>query len=68
MKILLCSMGSRGDIQPFLVLGDYFSKNGHEVRVASAKMYEALAKNYEVDYRHFEGDYQSIMDLSLIHI
>ena len=46
MKILLCSIGSRGDIQPFLVLGDYLSKNGHEVKVTSAKMYEAFAKNY----------------------
>ena len=62
MKILLCSIGSRGDIQPFLVLGDYFSKNGHEVKVVSAKMYESLAKNYQVDYISFEGDYQSIMD------
>ena len=62
MKILLCSIGSRGDIQPFLVLGNYLSKNGHDVRIASAKMYETLAKNYEVDYRYFEGDYQSIMD------
>lgn len=62
MKILLCSIGSRGDIQPFLVLGDYLSKHGHEVRVASANMYKEMAKNYEVEYHAFEGDYASIID------
>ena len=62
MKILLCSIGSRGDIQPFLVLGDYLSKQGHEVRVASANIYEDMAKEYAVDYFAFDGDYGSIVN------
>ena len=66
MKMLFCSIGSRGDIQPFLVLGDYLSQNGHEVRMVSAKMYESFAKNYQVDYRSFVGDYQSLLRLAKI--
>ncbi len=62
MKILLCSIGSRGDIQPILILGDYFSKHGHDVRVASANIYTEMAQNYAVDYHAFEGDYGSIVD------
>ncbi len=62
MKIALCSIGSRGDIQPFLVLGEYLSKNGHEVIVSSATMYQPLAEKYEVSYKSFEGNYASIMD------
>lgn len=62
MKILLCSIGSRGDIQPFLVLGDYLSKQGHDVRVASANMYEQMARSYAVEYHSFEGDYESIIN------
>jgi len=62
MKIAICTIGSRGDIQPFLILGEYLSKNGHEVIVSSAEMYESLAEKYDVRYRSFEGDYQSIVD------
>lgn len=62
MKIAICTIGSRGDVQPFLALGEYLKQHGHEVRVASAKMYESLASNYAVDYVGFEGDYASIMD------
>lgn len=62
MKVLLCSIGSRGDIQPFLVLGDHLSKHGHDVRVASANIYEEMAKAYDVSYHAFEGDYGSIVN------
>lgn len=62
MKIALCSIGSRGDIQPFLVLGEYLSQNGFQVKVSSAKMYQSLASNYELNYVPFEGDYEAIMD------
>ncbi len=62
MKVLLCSIGSRGDIQPFLVVGTYLKKHGHTVRVCSAQMYQDLAKEYDVEYLAFEGDYASIVD------
>ena len=62
MKIGLCSIGSRGDIQPFLVLGEYLAQQGHEVQVASAKLYQDLAANYAVDYVAFEGNYAAIID------
>lgn len=62
MKIAICTIGSRGDIQPFLVLGDYLSKQGHQVRFVSAKMYAPLASAYQVDFESFEGDYELLMD------
>lgn len=62
MRIAICTLGSRGDVQPFLVLGEYLNQHGHEVKVASASMYESMASNYEVDYQSFEGNYESLMD------
>lgn len=62
MKIALCTIGSRGDIQPFLILGEYLAKSGHDVIVSSAKMYEPLAEKYDVTYKSFTGNYQSIVD------
>lgn len=62
MKIAICSIGSRGDIQPFLLLGEYLNRNGFQVKVASAEMFQSLASNYEVEYCSFKGDYESIID------
>lgn len=62
MKIFLASIGSTSDIQRFLILGDFLSKKGHDVRVSSAEMYTKLAANYEVDYQPFAGDYAAIVE------
>ena len=37
MKIAVCSIGSRGDIQPFLVFGHALACRGHEVKLATAE-------------------------------
>lgn len=62
MKIAICTIGSRGDIEPFLVLGEYLNAYGHEVIVSSAEMYQTIAAKYAVQYRRFKGDYESIAD------
>ena len=62
MKIAICTLGSRGDIQPFLVLGQYLKQNGHEVIVSSAEMYQHLASTYDVAYQSFNGDYAALID------
>jgi len=62
MKIALCTIGSRGDIQPFLILGNYLSQYGHAVKVSSATMYSEMAGSYQVDYDPFEGEYEKLLD------
>ena len=62
MKIAICTIGSRGDIQPFLVLGQGLARHGHTVKVSSATMYTELAQAYEVEYVPFAGDYHSLVD------
>lgn len=62
MKIAICTIGSRGDIEPYLILGEYLNSKGHEVIVSSAKMYEELATKYDIQYKSFEGDYEAIAD------
>ncbi|MEM9984007.1 MAG: glycosyltransferase, partial [Bacteroidota bacterium] len=62
MKIAFCSIGSRGDIQPFLELGRQATERGHQVKVVSAGMYQSLAEDFGVAYEAFEGDYASLVD------
>ena len=62
MKIAVCTIGSRGDIQPFLVLGHALACRGHEVKLATAEMYAPLAEGYAVEFTPFEGDYAALVD------
>jgi sterol 3beta-glucosyltransferase len=62
MNIAVCTLGSRGDVQPFLVLGEFLAKNGHRVKVSSAHMYTSLAESYDVTYVSFKGDYGALVD------
>jgi UDP:flavonoid glycosyltransferase YjiC (YdhE family) len=43
MKFLLISLGSRGDIEPFLAMGNLLKRNGHEVACCFPEQFEHLA-------------------------
>lgn len=42
MKYLLTSIGTRGDIEPFLAIGEILSKQGHEVGYAFSEQYKDI--------------------------
>ena len=43
-KVLLMSLGSRGDMEPFLALGEELKDSGHEVAFCMPAQFENLAK------------------------
>jgi UDP:flavonoid glycosyltransferase YjiC (YdhE family) len=49
MKILLISIGSRGDMEPFLAAGELLKKYGHEVVCLFPEQFRSLAE--ESDFR-----------------
>lgn len=61
MRILLSSTGSRGDVQPFLVLAAALQKQGHEVKVAAPVDYSALAHELQIPFAPIQGDIQSLL-------
>ncbi len=44
MKFLLISLGTRGDIEPFLAMGSLLQKNGHEVACCFPEQFAHLVK------------------------
>lgn len=63
MKILLLSIGTRGDIEPFLAIGEILSQKGHSITYAFPEQYCHLVpdnyKNYAFTSRFLtlvEGD------------
>lgn len=50
MKILIMSIGTRGDIEPFLAIGEMLSKKGHHLVYAFPKQYHHLIPNNGAKY------------------
>ena len=45
MKIILTSVGTRGDMEPFLVIGELLENNGHEVICAFPEQFRGLVED-----------------------
>jgi sterol 3beta-glucosyltransferase len=55
MKIALTTIGSRGDIQPYIALGKELEKNGHSATILTHPWAEAIIKQYDLAH-HPVGD------------
>ena len=62
MKIAITTVGTRGDLQPFIALGLGLKDAGHEVLIVSSKNEEGFVKNYGLDFFSLNVDIQKLMD------
>lgn len=50
MKIILLSIGTRGDMEPFLAIGEILKEKGHQVIVAFPEQFRSLAADSKFDF------------------
>lgn len=62
MKIAILTMGTRGDVQPYAVLGQALQKRGHHVCLSTSKNFESLVKSYDIDFLPVEADFQEVLN------
>lgn len=62
MKITLLTLGTRGDIQPYAVLGKALKERGHQVTLSTAKNFESLVLSYGIGFAPVDADFQSVLD------
>lgn len=62
MKIAILTMGTRGDVQPYAVLGQALKDRGHKVTLSTAKNFEQLVKSYDIDFVPVEADFQEVLN------
>lgn len=56
MRITICAVGSRGDIQPTVALARGLARAGHEARLFTHEMFADLARAHHVDFVPLPGD------------
>ncbi|MCB8924141.1 MAG: glycosyltransferase family 1 protein [Ardenticatenaceae bacterium] len=61
MKITLFAAGSRGDIQPCVVLGQGLKRAGYQVRLAAPEDFGNFVQAHDLDFFPLRGDVQQIM-------
>lgn len=62
MKISILTIGTRGDVQPYAVLGQGLKQRGHRVTLATARNFEQLVKSYDIDFLPVEADFQEVLN------
>lgn len=50
MRIVIISIGGRGDVQPYVALGSGLRAAGHSVRLATNPEFESLVREYGLDF------------------
>lgn len=62
MKVLIFTLGTRGDVQPFIALAQGLQRNGHEVIIAAPHRFADFAKDHRVVFSGVDEGPMQIMD------
>jgi sterol 3beta-glucosyltransferase len=62
MKVALLTLGTRGDIQPFAVLGKALKARGHDVTISTAKNFSDFIASYDLPFVPVEADFQEVLN------
>ena len=61
MNITFLCLGSRGDVQPYIALGQGLQRSGHHVRIATHQIFQPLVTHYGLEFRLVEGNPQELL-------
>lgn len=67
LRFTLLTIGSRGDVQPYIALALGLMKEGHQVRIASHSEFRPWVEKYGIEYREIAGDPGELMKIMIEH-
>lgn len=66
-NIVLLTIGSRGDVQPYIALGKELLKEGHNVTIATHGEFKDWINKHGIKHRELAGDPAELMQLMVTH-
>jgi sterol 3beta-glucosyltransferase len=60
-QILILALGSRGDVQPYVTLGQALRQAGHLVRIAAFALFEPMARAAGLEFLPVHGDAEGLL-------
>ncbi len=67
MKLAIFTLGSRGDVQPYVALAKGFIERGHEVRFVADQGAESLVAPHGITGHFLGGDVREYSDMPKLH-
>ncbi|MBL8682446.1 MAG: glycosyltransferase family 1 protein [Myxococcales bacterium] len=61
MRVTIATLGSRGDVQPFLALAVALRRAGHAVRLATNEPFRGFVEAHEIEFAPLGGDIKEIV-------
>ncbi|KAI1451287.1 glycosyltransferase family 1 protein [Annulohypoxylon moriforme] len=61
LNIVIQVVGSRGDVQPFIALGNELQTHGHRVRLATHDVFDSFVRNSGLEFFPIGGDPTELM-------
>ncbi|GCB24345.1 sterol 3-beta-glucosyltransferase UGT80A2 [Aspergillus awamori] len=61
LNLVIQVVGSRGDVQPFIALGQELQKHGHRVRLATHNVFDAFVRDSGLEFYPIGGDPAALM-------
>jgi sterol 3beta-glucosyltransferase len=61
VKILILTVGSRGDVQPYVALGAGLEDAGHAVKLATLEAFAPLATEHGLDFHPLRGEFLELL-------
>ena len=65
MKIILISIGTRGDMEPFLAIGELLKEKGHQVICAFPEQFRNLAEDSNLEFASLGAKYIEMLDSNI---
>ena len=62
MKITILTIGTRGDVQPFIALSLGLKQAGYEIKIVTHSIFESWIKSYGFDFAFIEGNPQEFIE------
>lgn len=66
-RITILALGSRGDVQPYVTLGQGLQSAGHRVRVATFEAFAPMARAAGLAFTPIHGDAQALLNTASQH-
>ncbi|NLG10209.1 MAG: glycosyltransferase family 1 protein [Coriobacteriaceae bacterium] len=62
MKVCFFTLGSRGDVQPYVALGSELTREGHEVEICTGESFRQLVESNGIDFTPTTSDLMAIAE------
>jgi len=62
MKITIVTVGTRGDVEPFVALGEGLKNSGHSVKIATHAMFEGVVKQHGLHFSAVSGNVHEVIN------